>query len=140
MKHRLRMALAAGALTILSISCSSEGTPFGAHSRNVSLPSGRTVTVIWLGIMYGDQRSGDEMDLQIQAHTPLSNRADAEKEALDAFELIRSTCELWGLNKAEVNAYADARATGDFLDVTFTRKQDGTWAHEAMPGHSSRIG
>lgn len=140
MNRALRIVLPAVAIALVSISCSFGDVPFVSRSREQRLPSGKTATILWMGIAYGDQRADDEIMLHIQAHASLADRASVEKEAIEAFELIRPTCELWDLHRADVSVYTNAQATGDFLGLQFSRNPDGTWGHQAMPGHSSRLG
>lgn len=119
---------------LLLAGCSAE-QPLTHDQR---LPSGKTIKVmsfnmVW-GIEHGDRdASKDSLALEYVISDASADQAAKDREAVDAFELIRATSELWGFTHASVSARPAATRRGQFDVYTFTRGADGRWNFARAP-------
>jgi hypothetical protein len=96
------------------------------------LPSGRSIKVtsfmlVW-GVEHDERDAGkDCLSLEFVSSNPAADAAGKEREALEAFELIRPASELWAMRSAEVSAYASLDHRGPHDIFVFTRAADGRW-------------
>jgi len=97
------------------------------------LPSGRTVKVTSFHLVWGiehDERdaSKDSFALEFVSANPAADAAAKEREALEVFELIRGTSELWGFKTAEISGFPAVERKGRYEIFTFTRGADRRWS------------
>jgi hypothetical protein len=102
------------------------------------LPSGRVVKVISCLLAWGvehDERHPDQdaFALEYVSGVPRERSQELEREALEAFELIRPISEQWGLSTATVTALRTPQRTGTYDVFAFTRSAAGTWSHTIQP-------
>jgi hypothetical protein len=98
------------------------------------LPSGRTVKVLACHLAWGSEEDGertvskDTFALEYVATEKATDVAAHEREAKDAFELIRGVSETWGFRSAEVVAQTSPQRRGPFVIYQFSRSPSGEWA------------
>ena len=97
------------------------------------LRSGRTIKVTSFNLVWGiehDDRdvSKDCFALEFVSANPAADAAAQDREALEVFELIRPTSELWGLRTATVSGFPSVERKGRYQIFTFTRGASGQWS------------
>jgi hypothetical protein len=126
--------LIAACIAILVSGGCSENRPLW---REQKLASGRGVKITAYRLAWGaehDERlpSQDCFALEMVYSEPELNDVDREREAKEAFELLRSTSELWGFTTASVIAFP-ALERGRHYDLfAFERGLDGRWSSKRM--------
>lgn len=124
--------LAGGAvLSLLFVGCGDQPPIW----RDQALPSGGTVKVIAFRLAWGiehDERlpAQDAMVLEFVASNPDADLKRREREALEAFELIRPVSEQWGFRTATLARFETMERTGSYELYVFTRRENGTWGYE----------
>lgn len=59
---------------------------------------------------------------------PQADAQKREREALEVFELIRPTSELWGFTSAELSGFPTLTRKGHYYFYAFNRGPDGKWS------------
>jgi len=132
---RMRLHLLAMAVAMaISPGCVSEQGTSHAPIREQRLPSGKVVKVVSCLLAWGvehDERHPDQdaFALEYVSSVPRVPPQDLEREAVEVFELIRTTSELWGFTTATVAALRSPDRTGTWDIFVFTRSTSGTWSH-----------
>ena len=101
--------------------------------REQQLPSGRVVKITSCMFTWGvehDERSPDQdsFALEYVSAKPEAGDDAREQEAKEVFELIRSTSELWGCNRASVAGFPTIKRKGQYYLFAFQRAPDGKWS------------
>jgi hypothetical protein len=130
---RLRIFAIAVAMAI-SPGCVNEQGTSHAPIREQRLPSGKMVKVVSCLLAWGvehDERHPDQdaFALEYVSSVPRVPPQDLEREAVEAFELIRPMSEQWGLPTATVAALRSPERTGTWDIFVFTRSTSGSWSH-----------
>lgn len=117
-------------------------TLLGCHgsvldSRDQVLPGGGQIRVLCISLSHtiGDPESNDSMVLNYVANNYSAPAESQLAEAWKVFPLIKSTCELWGLNNAKLQCHQSKFMKGDFRIFHFSRKPDGSWICIEGRGH-----
>ena len=118
---------------LLAAGCG-RGIRFGVW-RDQALPSGRVVKVTQAMLAWNDEHGerhpkGDAFALEYVRSEPDAGLAAREREALEVFELIRPTSELWGLRVATLAGFPAVERRGRYDLFVFRRGDDGAWAVE----------
>jgi len=121
-------------LGALSVGCFGDPGAFRAPLREQRLPSSKTVRVVSCVLAWGgehDQRLPDQdaFALEYLSSVPRVPPEALEREALEAFELIRPISEQWGLPTATVSALRSPDRTGTYDIFMFRRSASGAWSH-----------
>jgi len=103
---------------------------------------------VW-GVEHGERHlDQDSFSLEYVSAVPPTDSQELEREALDAFELIRPVSEQWHFATATVSAFRSAERTGKYDIFAFSRSPDGRWSSKRTtmkvyntesgdkPGHS----
>ena len=106
--------------------------------REQSLPSGRTVKVTSLHLVWGvehDERTPaqDCFALEFVYSRPEVNDEAREREARDVFELIRPASEQWSFKTATLAGFPGLVRKGSYDLFVFNRGDDGRWKMERTP-------
>ena len=122
------------ALAVLVASGCGRGIQFGVW-RDQVLPSGRVVKLTQATLAWDDEHGerhpkGDAFALEYVRSEPGADAAAREREALEVFELIRPTSELWGLETATLSGFPKVERRGRYDLFVFRRGGDGAWAVE----------
>lgn len=127
------LAALAAIAALLAAGCGA-GVRFGVW-RDQALPSGRVVKVTMAMLAWDDEHGernpkGDAFSLEYVRSEPGADAAAREREALEVFELIRPTSELWGLRTATLAGFPAVERRGRYDLFVFRRGEDGAWAVE----------
>ena len=106
--------------------------PFRTLWHDVKLPSGKTVKVtsclLTWGVEHDDRDvTKDSFALEYVVTEPQADAKRRESEALEVFELIRPTSELWGLPSASIAAFPKLERKGRYDLYVFQHQPDGRW-------------
>jgi len=86
------------------------------------------------GVEHADRHTRDDcFVLEYVSTVPHADPAAVDRETLEAFELIRPSSELWGLNVANVSAFPSVKRKGRYYLYIFSRGSDGKWNFERKP-------
>ncbi len=104
--------------------------PFHQPFREQRLPSGGVIKITSCLLAWHDDHgpSGDSFELEYVSAVPPSQPEQREREAWEAFELIRPVAERLGLADASVAAFPTLERTGRFDLFVFTRSTNGGWS------------
>ena len=96
------------------------------------LPSGRLLEVSSAQLVWGDDHgerlaSEDCFQLSYVTSEPAASQAARDREAVEAFELIRPLSELWGFDRATLLSYPARRSPRIFDLYAFRRAGNGGW-------------
>ncbi len=102
------------------------------------LPSGKTIKVTSFNLVWGvehDERDADKdcFALEFVSADPTADGASHEREALEVFELIRPTSELWGFKTAVISGFPSVERKGRYEIFIFTRGSEGQWSFTRQP-------
>jgi hypothetical protein len=135
-KYPRSAALAIG-IGLLAAACF-DG-PFRQPFREQRLPSGGVIKITSCLLAWGDDHgpAGDAFELEYVSAIPSSQTEHREREAREAFELIRPVAEQLGLADASVAAFTTLERTGRYDLFIFTRSTTTTWSirHEERKVH-----
>jgi hypothetical protein len=123
-------------LTLLLIAGCDENMTFRTPTHAERLPSGATVKVTSFNLVWGNEgdhpdehtQSGDCLAMEYVMAEPNADVSKREAEALQAFELVRATSELWGFKTAELSAFPKIERKGHYDFYAFERAADGKWS------------
>lgn len=115
----------------LSLGCS-DGV-FRPVFNEQRLASGKTIKVTSCLLVWGvehDERDKkkDSFALEYVTSFPPTAGDELDKEALEAFELIRPVSEQWGFTMASVAAFGSVERTGKYNAWNFSRESGGPWS------------
>ncbi|HYU79790.1 MAG TPA: hypothetical protein VEK56_12445, partial [Vicinamibacterales bacterium] len=71
--------------------------------------------------------------LEFVSADPTADGASHEREALEVFELIRPTSELWGFKTAVISGFPSVERKGRYEIFIFTRGSEGQWSFTRQP-------
>jgi hypothetical protein len=124
------------ALTLLLVILSGCGREDGFRTlfHEEPLPSGHTVKVTMLALVWGG-RPGDDgctmgsdcFHLEFVSNDPNAEVTKRTAEAQEVFELIRPSSEQWGFTNAEVLGFKQVERTGDY-DIFLFNRAAGKWS------------
>ncbi|BDU77922.1 hypothetical protein [Mesoterricola sediminis] len=120
-------------LTLALAGCGGGRSPV----RSQALPSGATVQVLACGLTWGaehDERLPDQDAFGLEILTTLADPAARDREAAEAFELVRGASEAWGFRSGTVTAYRNLDRRGPFDVYAFTRGAGGAWTWKRLAG------
>jgi|CXWL01.1.fsa_nt_gi hypothetical protein len=134
--HPLRVTGLAALLAVALSGCF--GGVFEQPWHETRLPSGKVKKVTQFMLVWGvehDERHVEQdcLALEFASDVPDAEPAVREQEALEVFELMRPTSELWGFRTATIAAFRSTERKGHYDLFVFTRAGDGSWSHEVIP-------
>jgi hypothetical protein len=116
-------------LTLLLSGCSQQSQAV----RSQTLPSGKTVQITSFQLVCSEElgirsQSDDNFNLEYVSLQPDARDEQREIEAREVFELIRTTSEAWGFQKASLSAFPSATRFGRYDSFVFERMANGKWS------------
>ena len=108
--------------------------------RDQILPSGMKIKVASFNFVRDreDRDRTQNKDWFALEYVSSVNCAESEarnKEALEAFELIRPISEQWGLHTALIAAFQSPKRNGAYEKYIFKRSADGKWFYSRYPAN-----
>jgi hypothetical protein len=119
---------------LVAAGCGGEPGGFRSLTHEQRLASGKVVKVVSCLLAWGvehDERHPDQdaFALEYLSELPRERPQVLEREALEAFELIRPLSEQWGMKLATVAALRTPEHTGTWDVFVFKRSASGDWSH-----------
>jgi len=137
----IRRTLISALILLLCVACGSQDGSFHPPTKEVHLQSGKVIRVTSCFLAWGadhDQRlaSQDAFALEYVSPALASAPEELDREAREAFELIRPISEQWGFVSASVSAFPTAERTGKYEVFLFFRSSQGSWSYTR---HSEKV-
>ena len=122
------------ALLLLAAACE----PATGVWRSQRLPSGRVLEVTSAQLVWGDDhgerlRDQDCFQLAYVIAEASASQAARDQEAVEGFELIRATSEVWGFDHATLVAYPRRPPSRSFDLYVFRREPGAGWRWTRTP-------
>ena len=112
-------------------------------THDTKLSSGKTVKVSMCNLVWGVGHDATERDakqdqFELEFVSALHQPDDKarDQEVWEAFELIRSVSEQWGIRKATVAVFPTAVRKGRYEIYAFQQADDGKWSASS---HSAKV-
>jgi len=121
---------------VLLLNCTQSDSP--QMYREQALKNNTKVKITSIQLVFANQGSTkvDKFWIHFVMNDPKASPEAAESEAKEVFELIRPTCELWGIDSAEVFSIPAISYKGRAFTYEFNRKKSSDWSFTKNDYHT----